>query len=147
MIQGLRKLFVTRDQEHVSDNVVRLAAAVLLLDVAKSDYKWTFEEQESWLSELEKIFNLSQHEAALLRSEAEETHEDSVSLHNHIKIINDHMSMSDKLKLIQSMWFVAYADKELHHYEEHLIRRVSDMLHIPHREFIRTKHAAQDESR
>jgi uncharacterized tellurite resistance protein B-like protein len=40
---------------------------------------------------------------------------------------------------------VALADREIHHHEEALVRRLADLLHVPHREFIRAKHLALDE--
>jgi len=47
--------------------------------------------------------------------------------------------------VIANMWRVAWADGEIHHYEEHLIRRVADLLHLHHSHFIRAKLQARDE--
>jgi len=35
---------------------------------------------------------------------------------------------------------MAYADHELDKYEEHLLRRLAELLHVPHKDFIQTKH-------
>ena len=48
----------------------------------------------------------------------------------------------DKVQLITSLWKVAYADGDLDKYEEHLIRRVADLLYVPHDAFIRAKLSA-----
>ena len=41
-------------------------------------------------------------------------------------------------------WKIAYADHELHRYEEHVIRRLSDLIHVPHHEFIAAKHRVEN---
>ena len=44
---------------------------------------------------------------------------------------------------MELLWDVAYADGRLHKYEEHLVRRIADLIHVPHRTFIRAKHKAK----
>lgn len=46
---------------------------------------------------------------------------------------------------MELLWRVAFADGRLDRYEEHLIRRIADLLHLPHRDFIRAKLRAQGE--
>ena len=47
--------------------------------------------------------------------------------------------------LVKMLWDVAYADGQLDPYEEHTIRKLAERLHVPHREFIMTKHEASGE--
>jgi uncharacterized tellurite resistance protein B-like protein len=58
--------------------------------------------------------------------------------------VNDHYSPGQKGELIAAMWQVAFADAELDKYEEHLIRRVAELIYVPHDEFIRSKVVARD---
>ena len=53
------------------------------------------------------------------------------------------MSQQAKVRVIELMWPVAYADGEKHHYEEHLLRQVADLLYIEHEDFIRARHQAE----
>jgi len=40
---------------------------------------------------------------------------------------------------VESLWEVAYADQHLDRYEDHLVRKVADLIHVRHSDFIRTK--------
>ena len=41
------------------------------------------------------------------------------------------------------MWEVAFSDNVINAYEEHLIRRVADLIYLPHVQFIEAKHIAK----
>ena len=47
--------------------------------------------------------------------------------------------MDEKFVLIKTLWRVAAADGDIHRYEDHLIRRIADLLYVPHSDFIRAK--------
>jgi hypothetical protein len=53
---------------------------------------------------------------------------------------------AEKLQLLEALWRVARADATVHKYEEHLIRRIADLLHMPHSSFITAKLRASAES-
>ena len=57
--------------------------------------------------------------------------------------INRYCSHEEKFHLITGMWRIAFADGDLDKYEEYIIRKVSDLIHLGHGEFIRAKHAAR----
>ena len=46
------------------------------------------------------------------------------------------------MRLVELLWRVAYANEVLHKYEEHLVRKVADLLYVPHTAFIKAKHRA-----
>ena len=50
---------------------------------------------------------------------------------------------ADKEKIVELMWRIAYADKELEKYEEALVRKIADLLYVPHSAFIAAKHRVQ----
>ncbi|MBV2123299.1 MAG: TerB family tellurite resistance protein, partial [Candidatus Thiodiazotropha sp. (ex Ctena orbiculata)] len=50
-----------------------------------------------------------------------------------------------KIQIIESLWQVAFADRQLHHYEEHVIRRLADLIHVSHGDFISAKHRVMSE--
>ena len=74
---------------------------------------------------------------------AESEVEESVSLHQFTRLVNDNYNPEQKLALIESMWKVAFADGELDKYEDYLIRKVADLIYVSHSEFIRCKLKAQ----
>ena len=46
-------------------------------------------------------------------------------------------------RLMEAMWRVAYADAELSSYEQHIMRRIADLLHIPHATYVNAKMRAK----
>lgn len=145
MLSKLRDLFVLRDENETSSNheKLHLAAAVLLVEVARSDFEMDLNEYSILRDRLAQIVDLGGADIEELVSEAESDLDHSVSLHKHVNVINENYSPKQKFNLICALWQVAYSDGSLHHYEEHLIRRLSDLLHVPHRDFIRAKHFVQ----
>ena len=85
------------------------------------------------------ILAKSQKDLDELISESEKKVSESTSLYEYTRLINDLCDYQDKLKLINNLWAIAFADKYLDKYEEHLIRKVSDLLYISHSDFIQQK--------
>ena len=70
--------------------------------------------------------------------------EDATSLYQFTGQINDHLDQQQKQSLLESIWRVAFADGRIDKYEEHLIRRMADLLHLNHREFMQARHRAEE---
>lgn len=140
MLHKLRKIFVAGNPPPVRESDLRLAAALLLVEVAKADYSIEAAEEDRLFELLQQQFKLAEDELTELRRLAEDEAEISISLHRHLDLLNSAYSPEQKISLLKMMWQMAYADGDLHRYEEHLIRRVADLLYIPHKDFIRTKH-------
>lgn len=87
-------------------------------------------------------FQLSPQEADELLALAESEHADSTDYFEFTHLINQHYLEPQKIDLIETLWQIAFADQHLHHYEEHVIRRLSELLHVPHSAFIAAKHRA-----
>jgi len=74
-------------------------------------------------------------------SEAEAT----LSLHEHVSFINENLQKSDKIALVEHMWRVAIADGNIDRYEEYTIRKLCDLIHVKHRDYIQAKHRALEQ--
>ncbi|MBC7983124.1 MAG: TerB family tellurite resistance protein [Candidatus Obscuribacterales bacterium] len=122
----------------------RLAAAALLVEVVHSDYEISAAERQAVLSGITRKFDLSQTEADELIALAEEQAKLATDLHQFTSQINRQFDAQQKLRLIEELWHVAYADGALHHHEEHLIRKVADLIHVSHSAFIAAKHRAKN---
>ena len=57
------------------------------------------------------------------------------------------MSMEERVQLVEQLWRIAYADGVIDKYEEAAIRKASELLYVPHSDFIRAKFAAETSSR
>lgn len=127
-----------------NDTDVKLALAVLLIEVAESDYKEVPEERAALLSVVKESFDLSDHEAEVLIALAKQEHDQSTDYFQFTRLINRNYTPEQKIQLIESLWVVAFADHELHRYEEHVIRRLADLIHVPHNEFIAARLRVED---
>ena len=129
-----------------ADQTRRLAAAALLIEVARADSVQDAEEEATMRDLLERSLGLTAEESSSLLAEANEQVDHATSLYEFTRMVNDHYSPEERSELVANLWRVAFADAELDKYEEHLIRRVSDLLYVPHSEFIRGKHVASAEA-
>lgn len=131
-------------QNVASEDAVRLACAVLMTEVATIDQQFDESELKVLHTSLQKQFSLSNADTQELVELAETSRHESTSLHEFTRLINAHLSAEQKFTLLKSMWSVAFADGELDKYEEHIIRRAADLIHVGHSEFIRAKIAAKN---
>jgi uncharacterized tellurite resistance protein B-like protein len=93
-----------------------------------------------------KTFGISDEETAELISMADEEVKGSVSFYQFTRLINKGFSYEQKKGVVEHLWRVVFADAELERHEEHLVRRIADLLHVEHRDFIEAKLKARDSS-
>lgn len=121
----------------------RLATAVLLLEAARADFEQQPAEIEAVRAELSRRFGLAPQDLDALIGDARQRARESVSLHDFVAALNAGASGAERADMIAMLWRVAYADGRLDAHEEHLIRRLAELLHVPHSVFIREKLEAQ----
>ena len=133
------KIHQGNDGDIDHNQVMHLASAALLLEVSRADFDIQDEELNSIANSLTARFNFSKQEAANLIELARTEQDSHVSIHPFVKIINDGCSADEKKLLLEDLWRVAYADDKLDKYEEYQLRKIADLLYIPHSVFIQTK--------
>jgi len=119
--------------------IMHLASAALLLEVSRADFDIQGDELESIANSLIERFNFSTKEADNLIELAMTEQDNHVSIHPFVKIINDSCSVNEKKLLLEDLWRVAYADDKLDKYEEYQLRKIAELLYIPHSAFIQAK--------
>lgn len=131
-------------QEQDREAQQHLAAAILLFEVARADQ--TLEQSERARIEqfLRDHWTLDQQALADLLATADRQAELNASLHEHVEIINRDFSTADKRRLLTGLWQIACADGQIHHHEEHLVRRIADLLYLSHSDFIQAKLAVTE---
>ena len=147
MIDFLKKIFEPENETpEATEHQARLAAAVMLVEVAAIDDHVQEEESKALLDILAGKFQLSAEEVQELQNQAREAQANASSLHDHTRIINERFSDQQKQDLVANMWQIAYADGQLDKYEEYIVRRVSELLYVSHSDFIRAKQWARDQN-
>ena len=122
---------------------IEIACAVLLCEVMRADSVFTEQEQAQLSTILIKQFNLTKQEVEAILAEAFKLSEDANDFYQFTSKLNQFYSLDDRIKLVSLLWQVAYADGELASIEEHIIRKIADLLHLRHSEYIATKIAAE----
>ena len=126
------------EQEHA----YRLATAALLIEMTRADYDVKSVERDAVTRAVQRVFGLDAAETAELVALAEEEADAATSLYEFTRLINDNFEPEQKEHIVELLWQVALADGEIDKYEDHLVRRVADLIHVPHAVFIRAKHTA-----
>jgi uncharacterized tellurite resistance protein B-like protein len=145
MLTALRNFFdqhlaPTPDETPASaERRAHLAAAVLLVEVARADHNFSDAERETVLASVQRKFGLSTAEAQELLTLAESKSREAHDIYQFTSKIDASFSPEQKVRLLEELWRAAYSDSVLHEYEEHLIRRIADMLHLSHSQFIAAK--------
>jgi uncharacterized tellurite resistance protein B-like protein len=145
MLKALRNFFDQHiaaqpgEPEATAERRAQIAAAVLLVEVARSDHDFTDAERQAVLGSVQRKFGLNATEAQEILALAETESLDAHDIFQFTSRIDATFTLDQKLRLIEELWRAAYSDSALHEYEEHLIRRVCDLLHLSHSQFIAAK--------
>lgn len=146
MFRSIRSLFEHQiakfADEPAAKHSLELAGAALLLEISRADHDMSVVERDAIRAAVRKVFHLSEEEIEDIVTTAEHAVETSVSLHDFTAIVNERFTREQRVELLEMLWSVAYADDELDHYEEYYVRKIADLLHISHSDYIKTKHRA-----
>lgn len=122
-----------------TDHQKQLAITALLVEIAIADNKFSEAETVKLSQLLAQKFSINTEEINELIDLAKTESNHATSLHQFTHMVNSQCSPDDKLKLIKAMWEIAYADGNLDKYEDYMIRKIADLIHVSHSNFIRTK--------
>ena len=148
MLSRLKQLI---SQPDVADAIdasgrVQRAAAALLIEVARADFNADPAEIDSVRAALSAVFELDERELDELIDDVCREVEQSGSLHPYTSLIHGAWDEARKIELMRALWRVAFADGRVDRYEEHILRRIADLLYLRHQDFIRSKHAAEQDA-
>ena len=123
------------DQKELSDQVsseteTHFACAILLVEVARSDFDVSPEEVATIQQVLQKLYSVNEAHSQKLVATAIKHVEELTCLHDFTKTLDSAFSNQEKENLITALWQVAYADGILHDHETHWIKRIGDLLHV-----------------
>ena len=123
---------------------IELATAALLVEVVRSDAGISAREQQAVLRAVREKFGLSEEEAQMIFKLAEEEVSTANDYYQFTSLINRRFDQRQKQYVIELMWRVAYADAELAAHENHVLRRIAELLHVTHADYIAAKMRARD---
>jgi|SRR5688572_10208779 uncharacterized tellurite resistance protein B-like protein len=127
------------DDPVAREHALRVATALLLIEVAKADYADDVAENDAMLASLKQFFALDDASAGLLLEEARRTADHAVELQQFTRRLHEQLSVAEKHRVIEMLWQVALADRGLDKHEDHLVRRIAELLYVSHSDLIRIR--------
>ena len=131
-------------EDSAGRHTIEVATAALITEVMRMDGDVTAAERTTALRAVRERFGLTEVDAQALVDLAEAEARSASDYYQFTSLINRHFTQAQKERIVELMWQVAYADSEASPYEEHLIRKLADLLYVEHHAYIRAKLAARD---
>ncbi len=145
MLDSIRKffdeyVFDDADERVSTEHRLQVATAALLIEMMLQDDVEAGQEKQAVMDALRDKFKLSLDEAGELYELACKERVQATDYHQFTRLIAAHFNQAQKIRIIEYLWSVAYADGMLDKYEEHMVRRIADLIHVSHKDFLQAKH-------
>ena len=136
-VQGIRQFFLSRlaapEEPHRPDSVA-IAACALLLEIAHADDVFAPEERERILRAVREDLGVPAADVEEVVRLAEEERRESVDLYQFTKLVGEKFTRAQRLRLVEVIWGVVYADGQMTAVENQLARRIAELLGFQHPE-------------
>ena len=126
-------------KDNNSNSRIEVASCALLLEMANADEEFSEIERENILNLLKKDFNLSDEDAQELIEATNKELKESIDMWHFTNLINENYSSEEKIKVIETVWRVIYADGKLDIHEDYLVHKLATLLKLTHKELIDAK--------
>lgn len=152
MIKNIQKYFdhhIGGSRDNIDtdpDRRLHLAAAALLIEMARIDYAEDPEEIRTVARLLQSNFGLGNEQTDELIQLAGEEADRMTSYYQFTSTINRECDVSDKAVILKLLWQIAFADGRIDKYEEHLLRKIANLLYVPREQQVAARRAAEKES-
>jgi uncharacterized tellurite resistance protein B-like protein len=145
VIRTIREYFAARivSEEHPQPSL-ELATAALLIEVSRADFDVSEGERTAIEEQVRRSFGLTEEETREIVELAEEEVARAVSLYEFTRLVDRSFAPEQKRHVIGLLWEIALSDERIEAREEHLIRKIATLLHVPHEAFIAEKIAARE---
>lgn len=125
------------------EHTLQLATAVLLIEVMCSDAEKTEEEQAALMRILKERFHLTDAEVSQLAELGHQTSTAANDLQQFTALLNRELDMPEKIRIIEYLWQIAYADNRISAHEDYLLSKIAGLLYVSHRDYITAKMRAK----
>jgi uncharacterized tellurite resistance protein B-like protein len=146
MLDGLRQFIAevvapaAHGQRSFDDTGYRLAATALLVHVISLDGQPSEREKRKLHSLIESRFGLDPGAADQLIASATLVEGEAVDLYHFTSVIMRSVDEAGRLRIVEMMWELVYADGDVSEFEDNVVWRAADLLGISSRDRIDLKH-------
>tara|TARA_A100001011_G_scaffold30053_1_gene29075 strand:- start:1015 stop:1461 length:447 start_codon:yes stop_codon:yes gene_type:complete len=146
VLSSIKRFFEERIVESENDKSgnEQLAVAALLVEVMIIDGDIADTELNTIIKSLRELLDIKENDLRELIELSKKEVNTATSLYQFTRQINESYNIDKKIELMTTLWRVAYADGKLDKYEENIIRRIADLIHIRHSEYIKCKVIAKE---
>jgi len=138
--QYIEKLFQPNKEQPDIEHRLKLSITVLLIEMMRVDLDSSEQEKARIREILQGHFKLEDAEIDNTLALATTENNAAVDYYQYTSLINEHYTQEQKIRLVEQLWQLAWADGHIDRFEEHLVRTLADLLHVPHGHFIQAKH-------
>jgi uncharacterized tellurite resistance protein B-like protein len=122
-----------KEQRAFAENDYRVAAAALLIHAAMIDGAMSDLERDRLTGVIRLRFGLDEAAAQELVTAATQAEQQAVDLYRFTSLLNRLLDDSGRQHVVEMMWQIAHADGRVTEFEDNLIWRAADLLHVPSR--------------
>jgi len=134
------RITVTEESTPASlEHAQKLATAALLIEISRADFEIADEEKLAIEQALRASFGISNEETREIIALAGQEVKEAISLYEFTALIDRGFTAEQKKHIVGLLWEVAFSDDRLEEREEYLIRKIANLLHVPHADFIDEK--------
>lgn len=148
MIELLKNLFTGdtdtgRATDESDSRKLAIAATALMVQLSRVDRNEDERELQTIVDCAVEAHEVSRQDAQAILDDARNQADDATSLYEFTGQLNELLDQAGKRRILESIWRVAFADGRIDKYEEHMIRRMADLLHLNHREYMESRYRAE----
>ena len=116
-----------------------LAVCALLIEMAAIDGEFSDVERDRIVTVLKTEFHLSEGDLQKLFDHAAAEARTSTGHWQFTSLISEHYAREDKVRVVELLWRVIYADGTVEKHEEYLVKKLARLIGVPHDQFIAAK--------
>lgn len=140
-VRNALERYVERKQQGEPEDTraLQLACTALLVEVSRADAHVDEQEERAILTAVERAYGLGDSEARNLLAEADTLSDRAVSLSDFTRVLTEHLDRSARIRVVELLWQVAWADGRIDKYEDYWVRKIAELLYVDHNDFIHAK--------
>jgi uncharacterized tellurite resistance protein B-like protein len=143
MFRALKRALDATPQETHS---LQVAVAVLVHEARRADYDEAhLQESDAGVAALRELLGIDRAQAAALLAEGREKAQHLTSFYAPVTVIKRDYTMEQRIRLVEHLWRVAFADGLLNPYEDHYVRKIAHLLYVPNTDSMLARNRARDQ--
>ena len=142
MIDIMKKFFDRKadaTKESQTGHDINIATCAILLEMANIDGEFDEAEKKKIALFFSTHTDHSQEEIQEIMDASAKELENSIDLWKFTNMINQNYSVDEKIRIIETIWSVAYSDGTLDKHEDYLVHKLSNLLRLSHKQLIDSK--------